>query len=76
MSENQQVVELLSIKDKIQLLLNTDEMIKQGALLFVAEKESFGFEKMEQLFSVSKSEIKGYPNIIYNIQTLNPLTAL
>lgn len=55
-----------SIKQRLELLFQTQHDIISGKIIFDAEKKNFGFRLMEQLFPVSIDEIKGYPCVVYN----------
>ena len=56
----------LSLASKLDLLKNTVSKIESGHITFDATQENFGFCRLEQLFPVSRDEIKGYPCIAYN----------
>jgi hypothetical protein len=56
----------LTIKKRLQVLIDTQKKIADGTIRFDPDKKNFGFSRMRQLFSVAKDEVKGFPCLAFN----------
>lgn len=55
----------LTLRDKLDLLTETEDKVKNGDLQFNPDLVNFGFDHMEQLWPVYHDDIKGYPCVAY-----------
>ncbi len=56
----------LTIKKRLELLIETQKKVLNNEIVFDPDKANFGFKYLEQLFPVVHYEIKGYPCVAYN----------
>jgi len=60
----------LTVKKRLDLLINTEDKIRKRVLVFDPKRSQFGFRHMQQMFPVDLAdEIKGIPTVAYNNHT-------